>query len=270
MLANPGATNRSRGRDRNDSRIRNAQEAKPKDVYFRPEYGWVMSNEDVKKEKEVKAKYDEAAAQAANQVQQFESDYQRSVTEGKGQINAAYAQAAAKNKVPLVPVRVVNGNNVEATYMLPKTSVDQMNKDSFNKGKGSYTGNYVDGGQFYNVDVRVTGTGGKRGQELHDALRNASIDNSKAQEAANAALGKEKAATLAGFEAASAKNYAGAQQVWNSELANIQGAYSQRLEKGKAQYAESKKKYSDSITGVDMGLLESPTNKVNPNSEIKK
>ncbi len=265
MLANPGRTSQSQDRGRNDNRFRNAVEARPKDVYYRPEYGWVMSNEDVKKEKAIKAQYDEAEAKAAAQVAQAEADFQRSVAEGRGQINSAYAAAAAKNNVPMVPVRVVNGNNVEATYMLPKSSVDQMNKDSFNKGKGSYTGNYVDGGKFYNVDVRVTGTGGKRGQELHDALRNASIDNEKALATANANLQKEKASQLAGFNAAADKSYAGARQVWQTELNNIHNSYGERVAKGKAKYAESKKKYSDSVAGVDMGLLESPTNQVDPN-----
>jgi hypothetical protein len=268
MIPNPGRTDQGRGRERNDNRFRQKAEARPKDTYYRPEYGWIMSNAQVKAEQGVKGQYDEATAKTEANIEKAKSDFQASKATGIGQINSAYDKALsqATKQETLVPVRVVNGNTVEGTYMLPKSTVEAMNKDSFNKGKGSYTGNWVDNGAFYNVDTRVTGTGGNRGQELHDSLRNAATEYDRswnAQVAANQdTLGKERSARLSAFEADANKQYEGAATVWNAELAQVLGSYGKRVATGKAQYEESKKKYNDSVLGMDAGLLESPTNVV--------
>lgn len=276
-LQNPTTTDRSRGRDRDrsDSRFRNAQEAKPKDVYYRKEYGWVMSNDQVKQEKAVKAQYDARVQAAEAQVQQNKERYQQSINEGRDSISGAYDDAIGSSSAPsmdLVPVRVVNGNNVEQTYYLPRSTVDQMNAETFNQGKGGYVGNYVDGG-FYNVDVRASG--GERGKELHESLGAAANQVSQAQKDNEALYNQsinnarnEQSEAVSGFEAASGKSYADASAMWDSELNNLRNAYGNRVATGKQQYEDSKAKYNESVMGVDAGLLETPTNIVKPNAAV--
>jgi hypothetical protein len=66
-----------------------------------------------------------------------------------------------------VNVRVVNGDNIEQTYKVPKQGISTIAKEM----KG-YHQNYVDGGKYYNIDVRMkkSAGGGARGKELHQAL----------------------------------------------------------------------------------------------------
>ena len=265
MIANPGRTSQNRGRDRNDSRFRQAQEAKPKDTYYRPEYGWVMSNKMVEQEKGVKAKYDQAVAQGADQVKQNEQQFQGLLEQKRNEINSAYSKQANQYNPQLVPVRVVNKDKVEATYMLPKETVDGMG-GSFNKGDGSYYANWVDGGKYYNIDVNVKG-GGARGHELHTSLQQAVAQNNAARDTALANLNKEKSATLKSFEQTAAKEYDGAKAVWEKELETLRGAYAKRVATGKQQYEEGKEKYSQSVIGVNDGLLQSPTQQVNANAQ---
>lgn len=72
-----------------------------------------------------------------------------------------------------VPVRVVASDNktVEGTYRLPKEVVDAMHRESFNKGNGTYVGNWHGG--YYNVSVVPRGTSNAYGKELHNALSSA-------------------------------------------------------------------------------------------------
>jgi hypothetical protein len=266
-LQNPTTTDRTRGRDRDrgDSRVRNAQEAKPKDVYYRKEYGWVMSNKQVEQEKGVKAQYDARTAAAEEQVRQNEAKYQEAIGAGRDEISGAYDSAIGSSKAPsmdLVPVRVVNGNTVEQTYMLPRSSVDQMTN-----------GNWVDNGQYYNVDVRV---GGKiQGEEIHTAMGTAANQVSQIQKDNDTLYNQsmdnarnEQSSAISGFENASAENFNSAKATWNAELNNIRNAYGNRVATGKKQYEDSKAKYNESVMGVDAGLLETPTNIVKPNAAV--
>jgi hypothetical protein len=266
-LQNPTTTDRSRGRDRDrgDSRFRNAQEAKPKDVYYRKEYGWVMSNKQVEAEKKVKAEYDARVQAAEAQVQQNKERYQQSINEGRNNISGAYDDAIGSSSAPsmdLVPVRVVNGNTVEQTYMLPRSSVSQMSN-----------GSWVDNGQYYNVDVRVDGH--VMGEEIHNAMGAAANQVSQAQKDNEALYNQsinnarnEQSEAVSGFEAASGKSYADASAMWDSELNTLRNAYGNRVATGKQQYEDSKAKYNESVMGVDAGLLETPTNIVKPNAAV--
>jgi len=67
------------------------------------------------------------------------------------------------------PVRVVSGSNVEGTYMLPDEVISGLG-GVFNKGDGTYTANWVDGGKYYNIDVTPRGTDDAMGKELHEML----------------------------------------------------------------------------------------------------
>jgi len=265
----------SRTRPEERREPRTAAEASSKDTYYRPEYGWVMSDAQVKEEQAIRGKYDEAANSVRSQIDSNKAAYQTSIDQGRNSISSQYDNAIGKiqkGSMNLVPVRVVNGNTIEGVYMLPKETVEQMNRDSFNKGTGSYVGNWVDSGSNYNVDVRVKG-GGARGQELHDALRGAlpsvdavqrQIDEAYNRQVENAR--REKDAAISGFMSSSQKNYDTAAQTWNAELQRVSGLYGQRLSTGKSQYEASKKKYNESIMNMDAGLLETPTSQVNPNA----
>ena len=269
------ARNREREarRGRSDDRYRSPHEAKPKDTYYRPEYGWIMSDADVRAELETKKQYDANVVNVQNQIAANKQAYQQSLEKGRSDISSTYAKAIQSIKKPtidLVPVRVVNGNTVEATYHLPRAYVNDLNMNTFNKGDGTIVANWVDGGRFYNVDVKAQG-GKMAGQELHDAFRAGVQEVEKAKKANDMAyslavsnLEKEKAATLKQFEANSAKNYAEAEKGWNAELDYARNLYPQRIATGKQQYEDKKEKYSQSVIGVDAGLLQSPTNQVNP------
>lgn len=270
-LAEQRLASRTRERDRSDFRVRNASEAVPKDTYYRPEYGWVMSDAQVKKEQEVEGTYNKATADATAKVKQNDADYQAAIARGSGDINSAYDEAISASKKPtmdLVPVRVVNGNTIEGTYMLPKSTVDDLNSNTFNKGSGSYVGNWVDNGANYNIDVRTNG-GKVMGKEIHDSLRTAQDQVNKTQQDNENAYKQslknaeaERQSALSGFSDTSSKSYADAKNTWNAELNQVSGSYAKRLASGKAAYDDSKQKYSDSVSGVDIGLLESPTNRV--------
>jgi len=67
-----------------------------------------------------------------------------------------------------VPVRVVDasGNKVEATYMLPKSVIPELQKIPVHS-------NWVDDGKAFNISVKTRDGGHIVGQEIHDSIRNA-------------------------------------------------------------------------------------------------
>lgn len=67
-------------------------------------------------------------------------------------------------------VRVYDGNNLQGTYKVPKSVIDKLNTEVFNKGEGSYTGNWKSDTGAYNVDVTMRGTDEKYGKELHGMM----------------------------------------------------------------------------------------------------
>lgn len=86
-------------------------------------------------------------------------------------LNGQYEKA----KKGFVPVRVVDGDQVQQTYYLPREAVDKMNNELFNQ-EGGYVGNWVDGGKFYNVDTTLRDSGEKYGKELHQSMRTAELE----------------------------------------------------------------------------------------------
>lgn len=90
-----------------------------------------------------------------------------------GDIQTSIDGAWASFQNTFQPVRVVNGMNVEATYYLPPDVIESMNNGSMgtiNTGDGSYVGNWVDDGAFYNVDVTPQGGDDSYGKELHEMI----------------------------------------------------------------------------------------------------
>jgi hypothetical protein len=125
---------------------------------------------------------DEANQKLSANQSKLDSAYktqQQMLADQKAQIEAeasgAYINAGNINisGPAMETVRVVSGSNVEASYMLPRSVIDQLNTQSFNQGDGSYVANWVDGGKFYNVDVTPQGTSDSYGQELHSMLSGA-------------------------------------------------------------------------------------------------
>jgi hypothetical protein len=103
---------------------------------------------------EAQGKYDEALRE------------HNSATSGLPGLDSALDAAWRKTESSFVPIRVVDGNKVEATYMLPREVADNFPTEA-------YHANWVDGGKYFNIDVDAKGGGGKRGAELHDSLANA-------------------------------------------------------------------------------------------------
>lgn len=279
-LLTDSRNDRGRDRGRDNNRTRSFQESKPKDTYYRKEYGWIMSNADVEKEQGVKKEFDKNTDNVRAQIESANAAYLAEIERGRAQITGAYGDAISGAKRPsndLVPVRVVNGSSVEATYMIPRSSVNEMAGDNkfLNGGDGTYYGSWVDDGKYFNIDVKVKGAG-KRGQELHDALRSSAeqtatniANNNKLHSKGISNANKEMAETLAGYEKSSAANYASARATWDAELQRAQAAYGKRVDEAKKSYEDSKAKYNQSVLDMDAGLLENPTNTVKQNVQAQ-
>lgn len=267
LLEQRADRNQARGRD--DNRHRSYQETKPKDTYYRDEYGWIMSDADVAKEQGVKKQYDRNVKSIEKQINQKTKQYHDSVAKGRGQINSAYDGAIGGIKKPsgggldLVHVRVMNGQTHEATYEVPRAYANE-----YANSQGLST-KWFDN----NLNVDVKAGGRTIGQELHDALRDASNQTAaakkKASSQANTAYNTvvnntntQRQKELDNFNQTSAKNFAGAQKVWAKELKSARAAYGKRVAQGRESYQKFVKDRSNSVLGVDDGLLQSRTNNV--------
>jgi len=273
LLVDPSRSrDRNSVRNRSDKRVRSLQEAKPKDTYYREEYGWIMSDADVVKEKEVKGEYDRAIATTQANIDKARSDMNKAIASGKGDINGAYDQGISgiqSGSMDLVNVRVVNGNNIEQSYQVPRSYASE-----FSGAEGMSTAWFGD--NTMNVDVHAVG-GRVVGKEVHTALGNASnqvqahqADNARAYDASVNNANAERGAQLAGYDAANAKSVSAAESQWGSALETAKAAYGKRVAAGKQQYETSKQNYNDSVMGMDEGLLESRTGQVNPNAGSNK
>lgn len=254
---------RSRERDRNDKRVRSAQEAKPKDTYYREDYGWIMSNADVAREKNIKQQFDDNTKSVKSQVAASQSKANSAISSGRGQINSAYDEAISTikkdNSPAMTEVRVMNGTKIEAVYKVPKTYADE-----YTKTEGLNTA-WINGG--LNVDVRAQG-GKIVGEELHSSLTDATKqvqNNHKLLSQAVSNTNAQRALEIENFNKANGKAMEGQQALYTQSIASAEGAYGQRVATGKKTYEDSKARYNDSVMGVDGGLLESPTNKVKVN-----
>ena len=100
---------------------------------------------------------------------------QGQVKQGWDQVGKAREQATVDNMFKQwfandkTPVRVVSGNEVQGTYYLPREAVDRLAKDQ------GLNGAWVDKGKNFNIEVNQGGR--MQGQEIHDALREASNPN---------------------------------------------------------------------------------------------
>jgi len=167
-----------------------------------------------------------------------------------GEINTAAAAikpGAVNLNMPMASVRVVNGNNIEATYQVPQSVADALAKQ-----KDLYTTQTNEG---FNVDVKMKG-GHTAGQEIHDALRDAEIQTREKMSQA-----KSQAQAAAERAAAEARNnfktvqYQGLVNAINESRTqrNIQvQAFDQEFAQGLDQYRQIGKQWgaylNDKIT----------------------
>jgi hypothetical protein len=267
----PITTERGRDRDRtrDDTRARSAQELKPKDTYYRPEYGWVMSDADVATEKTVKGQYDTNISDATSQIVKNESDFKTALTTGKAGINSAYDTAIAAAVDPekdMVTVAAYNGGNVLGTYRLPRSVAQQIETGFARQATEGYYGTAWAKGDDNTLYVEVnnkTHPDSDFAKENSTQLTNAlggiktRFDASKQTYSASVAnAATERAAELASFETSSNTIYATNKATWDAQLAELQSGYSNRVATGKQQYETKKKQYNESITGMsDVGLL---------------
>ena len=176
-------TERAVARDRSRrAETRGAVDIKQVDqALYREDLGFNLTQGGYGQYKEDETAFNTAVAKANKELTGYDAQLKTQKTEldaANKAISSAYGDLKGtslegewdKYKSTFKPIRVVKGDTVEATYYLPEDAISSLHTDAFNKS-GSYTGNYVDGGN-YNVDLRI---GGKvLGKELHDALRNAS------------------------------------------------------------------------------------------------
>lgn len=253
MIVDPRiqARNVDRARERG---ARSFQEAKPKDTYYRPEFGWIMSDIDVAGAKAIKGNYDQAISDYTASIESAKEAYAVALENGEEEIDTAYSPVL---DAKLYPVNVVNDNKIEGTYYFTKEAIDEMDAKSFNQGKGSWNGMWDEKGEGYYVDVKTIG-GLVRGAELHEAL---GAPAQEFQEYINNAK-EEKEALYSGLHAAGEETMAGYQEVWDKELATLTGGYDKWKSDNKTAYEEKKADYSQSVIGTNAGLLESKLGKV--------
>lgn len=73
-------------------------------------------------------------------------------------------------------VRVVNGNQIEQTYRLPKAVVDKLGGALDEAYHSAWIKNDQGQKDVFNIDVQAKQGGGKRGKELHESLTSAVQD----------------------------------------------------------------------------------------------
>jgi hypothetical protein len=262
LLVDPSRSrDRNASRNRSDKRVRSLQEAKPKDTYYREEYGWIMSDADVAKEGEVKGQYDNAVNETQASIDKARADMQSQVASGRSQINSAYDDnigGMSTGSLDLVSVKVYNGSTFEKAYTVPRGYAEDL---AATEGLNTLWAKD-------NKSMNIDGPGGQLHATLDDAAKQTAAiqkDNSKLLDKATSNANEQRAAQLKAYDEANAKSLATAEEQWGTALETAQGAYGKRVADGKEQYETSKKNYNDSVMGMDEGLLESRTNKVNPN-----
>lgn len=103
----------------------------------------------------------------ADVIRETLTDFDAGFNKAKKETSVDYLWNKAKKD--FVTVGVYDNNNLEAEYRLPKSVVDGLQGEMFNKGDGSYVGAYHDGR--FHTYVTPQGTDDKYGKELHEALQ---------------------------------------------------------------------------------------------------
>lgn len=141
---------------------------------YRKDAGWKMSDDQYADYKKSESEFNTAlsggyssieSSRSANASNAAKVDKQeKELSKLKGTSLAAEYSTYSKS---FIPVRITNGNKVEATYMLPKSSARTLDSKL---SKDFYTG-WFNGGKTLNVDV-TSRSGKVQGGELHRAFSN--------------------------------------------------------------------------------------------------
>lgn len=216
------ARDREAGRDRVDQRLRfgAADRNSPDALKLQKDLGWKMTDADAEAYRKQRAEASSEYGTQKKALNSAQGELNALVKEHTLDINKEWKKAESK----FVDVRVWNKQTLEGVYRLPKEVVDAMDKETFNKGDGSFTSNWAGGG--YNVDVHPRGTNDAYGAELHKMFREAyGTVKTKFYEEAGPAIGKNN--TTVRSQAATAQG-----QI-NSAKGQLEGAWTNLTESEK-------------------------------------
>lgn len=240
--AQRAARDRAASADRTQERLRMgaADRNSPDAVKLQTDLGWKMT--------------DKAAEEYRKNRSAADSQYK----DFSGQLLSASRQVDSAEKAALlnidkewkkaesgfVDVRVWNKQTLEHVYRLPKEVVDTLEKESFNKGDGSFTANWAGGG--YNVDVHPRGTNDAYGKELHTMLGDAALQvKTEFYKAASPAIAKNN--TSVRDQAATARGQIG------SARGQLEGAMA--LRKDQEAFAVANQKQLEAAGALQLSGL---------------
>lgn len=163
---------RSGGRDRDRDRSRVRGRGRGSFVDYYSDLGIGTTSDIHKQWKKGESTFAKAVKENQGKIASFESEYNKAKAKGVGKVpsyKSLYDDAWSnfKKDTKFIPVRVVDGNNIEATYNLPMEAAKKLQS-----GLDPYYHTNLQSG-WMNIDVDAKGGGGKRGQEVHDAVRGA-------------------------------------------------------------------------------------------------
>jgi DNA-binding ferritin-like protein len=148
-------------------------EAGKRVMTYDKELGYAVHPEDKAYAGLVKEKVDEAAGKQQSAIEKYSKQYSQAMSEADaraaGILSDARSQVGSIKRptISTIPIRVVDasGQNIEGSYNLPRSVADELSKN------GELVTNWGADGSF-NISVR-TKHGLIRGQEIHDAIREA-------------------------------------------------------------------------------------------------
>ncbi len=242
-------------RGRNDSRPRNTLETKPQ-RYYRPEYGWAMTGDEMERERKVEQIYADRSQRVAAAIEKERKQFDDTVNKSRREFNAAWSQGHA----PTMPLRVIDytkstgERRIVKQYTLPTEYVKQLHYENFGTGKkGTPWGAFSPDGS-YNVETYVHGGGDRKYEK--DIV--SALDKVQAQyDATMRARAREQAAQAAQMEGLIAKERQAANKYWNNTQARVDNAYGERKQQAADRFQQRRQDNTNSVLGMDEGLLSS-------------
>ena len=191
----------------------------------------------------------EAQAKLNEQQSKIDAMYlekQKMLDAQRGKIDSEIAKAYGSGDDGLETVRVVSGNNVEATYKLPKEAISKLDTQVFNQGEGSYTANWVDDGKHYNIDTKPAGIDDRYGKELHESLKDAQSQIGLESDHQKAMADKARAAAYGQLGEAS-KALDNEMSMYRSQIDDSRAAIKAAEAAEQKQLADAKARLEESI-----------------------
>ncbi|MBE0582146.1 MAG: hypothetical protein IH612_00130 [Desulfofustis sp.] len=277
---------RSRETGRQEQRgPRSYQEAKPKDLYFREDYGWIMSDSDVAYEKDIEGQFVEERKRLTGEKNKAYATYQSKLNEGIGAIRKAYNDQIKSSKAPTLTMPKTisftaktkggpapgqahgdnNGsgighNNQDSkfvgTYAMPEDMVKRIGEyvpGELVKENGQWV-YYTDGVHRKNMLNTFQGQWDKQKGELQKQHNT----NMKLYDQAIKNMESERELEVENLKSAGDESWKGQSRQYDEIIKSVD--YNDRKKIGQEQFQDRVKSRSDSIINQDAGLLQSPTN----------